>query len=156
MTAMRALVCLIVLGGCGRLQFDPLADAQDTCWPAWLSGTPQVSAPRPIVELNTGVYEADPFLAADDQTLYFSRDNGPTGLDVFVARRAGRGQPFDPPIVETSLSSASEESRLALTDDGLAAVISTNRPPTSVPTIRGSSSAARRPTRSALPRRRCW
>jgi hypothetical protein len=129
MTAVRGLVCVIAVAGCGRLQFDPLSDAQSsvTCWNAWLSGAPNVATPRLVSQLSTDTYEADPFLAVDDRTLYFAREVG--GIDIFRAQRMGRGAPFDTAVPVPGLNSAAQESRASFTDDGLLAVISTARMP---------------------------
>src|SRR5262249_40358849 len=65
------------------------------------------------------------------RTLYFIGDPAMTMLDVYVTQRAARGLPFDAPTLDAGLSSSmANDSRVAMTDDGLLAVISTARAPT--------------------------
>jgi hypothetical protein len=54
-----------------------------------------VTAPRPLDEVNTPAYEADPILSNDGETLYFastrSDGNAKGGADIWRARRNGAG-----------------------------------------------------------------
>ncbi|HEY5924983.1 MAG TPA: hypothetical protein VIV11_25050 [Kofleriaceae bacterium] len=129
---------LLLLASCGRVNFDPRndgapggSDSDGTtgdlgCWPAWKSGSPTVSAPRPIDQLNTPQYEGDPYLAADGQTFYLLRAT--TTFDIFVTRREERGMPFDPPALDTALTSTADDGRVSLSGDGLLAAISKRQP----------------------------
>ena len=131
------LVCLL-LASCGRINFDPRSDgatgsddAPDAtgdvgCWPAWKSGSPTLSAPRPVNELNSPQYEGDPYLAPDNQTFYLARAT--PDFDVWISRREERGMPFDPPVIAGALSSIAEDNRVSLSGDRLIAAISTDRP----------------------------
>jgi Tol biopolymer transport system component len=104
---------------------DGAPDAPPTtgCWAAWHAG-PTFGTPRELIELSTGGFDGDPFLAADDLTLYFSR--GPP-QDVVVAVRPDRTSAFGPAAADFALNSLADEARVSLTADGLVAALASNR-----------------------------
>lgn len=137
---LRWMVAALALAGCGRTGFDPIIDAGDAgeaavddgplttgCWPAWRAGTISVSDPVLVTELASASDDLNPFMHADDQQLHFTR--GSINVrDVFVARRAGRGQPFGTAMA-VSVNTTGDEGRLSLTADGLLAAFTSDRNP---------------------------
>ena len=93
-----------------------------TCWNAWQSGTPVLSAPALVAELSSTTDEGDPSLSGDALTLYFQR-----GFDLFSAKRPARGAPFAAPVAIAELNSAQEETKLSVSADGLTAVLASKR-----------------------------
>lgn len=103
-------------GGSGKedIWFSSRADAE-TDW----------TAPREVKELNTDQRETGLSLSPDGLTLWFSsdRDGGAGGLDVYVARRARRADPFGTAEYVPELSSAGDDLVSSITDDGLTAYL---------------------------------
>ena len=66
-------------------------------------------------------------LSPDGLTLYFSQ--GGSGKDYYAARRPDRLSPWGAPSRLDDLSSAEDDTKLTLTDDGLVAILSSNRAP---------------------------
>ncbi len=122
---------VVVLAGCGRLQFDEhfidadLDDAPRDCWPAWRSGPPTFAAPEPVTELADPDKQGNPWLAADGLTLYF--DSGTGNTELFRASRPARDLPFAPRVAISELTSPVEDTGLVLTADGLYGVIASSR-----------------------------
>jgi len=135
-------LALVVLAGCsfrhGELansdapEVDPHLDAAvdgavSNCYARWFDHSVRFGAPQPL-SVNTTGYERDPFLTADEQTLYFSAIRGATPEDVYFATRTGTGfasfttaQPF------TDVNSSGGETKLSLTANGLVAVVGSTR-----------------------------
>lgn len=100
------------------------------CVDLWLEGRWALEVPAPIAEVNTASTEGDPTLSADGLTVFF-RSNRPGGLgseDIWYASRAEGSAPFGTPVNATDLNSASRETRVSLSADGLAVALSTDRP----------------------------
>jgi Tol biopolymer transport system component len=125
----------VALAGCGRSGFDPIDgdtqpppnDASSGCWSAWTAGPLRLSPPQRVGELAAAEAQGDPSLSPDGLSLYFSR--GASGKDYYVARRPDRASPWGTPIRLDDLSSAQDDTKLSLTDDGLVAILSSNRSP---------------------------
>jgi hypothetical protein len=123
----------LVLCGCGRIWFDPLTDASTSdadgpsCWQAWRSGTPDVSAPRMMTELDILSQQGDPSLSRDGRTLYFSAAG--TSFDLYQSTRGEVGQPWQTPTVVAELQTTSDDQRLSMDATGTVAVFGSNRPP---------------------------
>jgi WD40-like Beta Propeller Repeat len=102
---------------------DAPADAPTSgCWAAWKTGSPSLTAPRALTELNTSSREQDPTFSEDALTLYFTRSN-----TIFRATRPARDAAFDPPTMITELTSGFGESRISLTADGSHGVFASKR-----------------------------
>ncbi len=128
----------VVFSGCGRSGFD-LVDAQPTdtvdtvdavdagCWPAWTTGPLRLTTPARVSELATSAAQGDPSLSPDGLTLYFSQ--GSSGKDYYATRRADRTAPWGAPSRLDDLSSTGDDTKLTLSDDGLVAIVSSDRAP---------------------------
>lgn len=127
----------MALAACGRSGFDPVdvimedgapgdTGASD-CWSAWMTGPLRLGAPRLVSELATGEAHGDPSLSPDGLALYFGR--GPGAKDYFVAKRPDRASPWGTPSRIDDLSSAQDDTKLTLTEDGLVAILSSDRSP---------------------------
>ena len=116
-----------MLASC-RYRFEERIDSAVTtgCWPAWLSGTVRLSAPRQLTEIGTTELELDPVISGDGSTLYFVRGQLGT-FDVYAATRADRAEMFAPAVLLSDLSSPEDDSKVMLFDDDRIAVLSTNR-----------------------------
>lgn len=77
-------------------------------------------APAPVAELNTERRETGLALSPDGLTIWFSsdREGGAGGLDIYVATRSARSQPFGAPARVPALSSARDDLVSAI-DPGL-------------------------------------
>ena len=102
---------------------DPDARTRD-CWSDWRSGNVAFGTPRPIVELDTGGGEGDPFIASDNRTLFFSTGSP---RDFYRAERPSRDAPFGAATPVAELNTTADESRLGMTDDLLLVVIASTR-----------------------------
>jgi len=91
----------------------------------FLGTRPSVTDPftvTPLTVLNSGNDEASPELGADGTTLHFTSDRITAGSgDVYVSMRIGGS--FAPPARVVALSSSSDDGDLAISPDGLTAII---------------------------------
>ncbi len=141
---MRWLLA-VVATGCGFTHGTVAADARDvdaadaasdglvdapppaTCYEQWLAGTIRFDTPVALTELNTSGYERDPFLPADELTIYFSSAR-PDDYDVWVATRTTLAAPFTTPVPAYEFNSFAEESKLSIAANNKIAVVGSNRP----------------------------
>src|SRR5687768_16105313 len=65
---------------------------QSTCLLAWLNDTISFQSPAELAAVNTTSFDRDPFVSADELTIWYSSGNSNSqgGSDVFEARRANR------------------------------------------------------------------
>jgi hypothetical protein len=104
---MRALG-LVLLAGCGRIDFSPLADGGSAC--AW-------STPVPLTELVVaGKTEYAPAITPDGATIYFTSE--PPGL-IESATRVDSTSPFGSAAPVSQLNIGSFETDATMTGDGL-------------------------------------
>jgi len=103
------------------------APVQSACLAKWMAGTVQLSNPVPLSTLGSVFSDRDPYIAPDNLHLYFSSERSGGG-DVYVATRTSVSDPFDSPVVASDLTSASYDSRISMTRNGLVVVESTDRP----------------------------
>ena len=76
------------------------------------------STPVSIAELNTPDNDADPFLAADDRTLFFTSDRAGTAADdLYTAVRAMASVPFASPEPLVELNGPGRDSDAWVSDD---------------------------------------
>jgi hypothetical protein len=108
---------------------DAPADASSnaTCYDQWLGGSIRFNAPVPLAIINdASVYDRDPFLTADELTIYFS--TGRTGsAKVFTATRASVANNFGPPTEASPFSSTANETKLSIAANELIAVVGSDR-----------------------------
>jgi len=98
------------------------------CYARWLSGTVSFTNLRALTEVNSSTYDRDPTISADELTLYWSSGRTPSqGGDVWVATRASRTAPFGAPALKADVNTASNETRLSITSNGLIAAIGSDR-----------------------------
>ena len=148
---MRRAVLLVVLAGCGfqvgagtggtptadaAIDADPDAaldgaiDAPPavTCLDRWNDNTIRFGNPVPLATVNSASFERDPFLTADELTLYLSTARiGSMGGDTWVATRASIAAAFGTPVRATSFSTAGNETKTSITADGLFAVVGSDQ-----------------------------
>jgi hypothetical protein len=142
-----ALAILVTLAGCRQLfDLEPpdrvadagIVDAPDArgdastitgCWPKWLDGTVRFDPPTQIVISNPGIYDRDPYVTADERTMYFSssRGGGMGSLDIWVATRPTPMTSFSPPTNVAALNESQADIRVTLTGDGMTLFMSSNR-----------------------------
>jgi hypothetical protein len=112
---------LVALVGCGRLHFEPIADAPgDT--PAPCTQWSAFSAPVHVVELGApGTDDWGPALSADGLTIYFYSGRTPTvgGFDIWTATRATEQALWTTPSDVMAINSAVEDRVPWISDDGL-------------------------------------
>jgi len=80
----------------------------------WVTTRPAIDQPwsdaTPIAELNTASLESTPEIAPDGLTIYFSSNRtGSTGVDVWMATRKLRTDPWTAPVLVPELESASTD-----------------------------------------------
>jgi hypothetical protein len=91
--------------------YDLLVASRADAWSAW-------STPISITELNTAGNDADPFLAADERTLFFTSDRaGTAGDDLYAALRADPGAQFSSPEPLAELNGPRRDSDPWVSDD---------------------------------------
>lgn len=119
---MRASVFVLVVAGCGRVNFDELSDALDRCAAEQVDlGT--WSPPVSVTAINdTGMQNDDPEPSADGLELYFTSPRaGAIGMgDLWRVRRATPSDPWGlPEHLDAPLSSTANENTPGLSSDGL-------------------------------------
>ncbi|HUS29568.1 MAG TPA: hypothetical protein VMZ53_13740 [Kofleriaceae bacterium] len=111
---MRAWA-LLLLGGCGRLAFDPLATDAPKGDAAIL---PPFVVGQQIASLASPFADDDPTITPDGLELIFASDR--TGnTDLYVSRRASRGDPWSAPTLIAELATVGVEKGPEYSDDGL-------------------------------------
>lgn len=121
---MRVCLGLLVLGACGRHQFDVL-DA--TLLP--LDAPGPFGSPIPVIELATGGANDDPTLTADMLEIYWESSRaGATGAEnLWRARRSSVDDPFGPAESVSELDSPVSDGSPGLSADGLTLAFTSNR-----------------------------
>lgn len=108
----------------GMLDAAPTA----TCLDHWYDNTIRFASPVPLANVNSTSFDRDPFLTADELTLYFSSARtGSMGGDTWVATRTAITAAFGTPIRSTSFSTAANETKASITADGLYAVVGSDQ-----------------------------
>jgi len=129
-------IAVVVLVGCGRISFDPLAangandgatdGGANTCWSAWMDGSFMPSPPRRLDELVTGSPLSDPSLSADGLTLYYVTSASGNN-EIARATRPALRAAWTPAGVIPELSDPNPDTKLTLTADGTIGVIASAR-----------------------------
>jgi Tol biopolymer transport system component len=97
----------------------------------WRTGTVNLGTPMRLTELGAANrVDRDPFISADELTIYFSSDRVDQGLeDVYAATRSSLSAPFGTPVVRADISSPSgHDSRFTMTGNGMIGIVSSDRP----------------------------
>lgn len=103
-------------------------DAAPSCIERWLTHTIRFGEAQPITAINSTTYDRDPYLTADELTVYVSSLRaGSTGTDTWSATRATLGGAFSTPTRVTELSTTGAETKVGLTSNGLYAVLGSNQ-----------------------------
>lgn len=152
---MRRAVVLVAVAGCGfqvgagaggsptdDAAVDGEADANadgstdapidapppPTCLSRWMDNTIRFGAPLVLANVNSTSFERDPFLTADELTLYLSTARaGSMGGDTWVATRASIAMPFGTPVRAAAFSTAGNETKTSITANGLFAVVGSDQ-----------------------------
>jgi Tol biopolymer transport system component len=140
---VRWLFVVVVIAGCGfehgvapgdaRVVADtadaPVVDMNvgTTCYDQWLDGTIRFDTPVLLATINDNIaYDRDPFLAADELSIYFS--TGRTGIaKVFTAKRSSPNSDFGMPVEASEFSSTANEAKLSISADNKIAVVGSDR-----------------------------
>jgi Tol biopolymer transport system component len=87
------------------------------------------SPPSLVAELSTPSFETTPEVSGDGLTLYLASDRagGLGGIDIYVATRATRNDPWSVPAPVDALDSMTVDGAAYVTDDRTTAVIGTDR-----------------------------
>jgi Tol biopolymer transport system component len=100
------------------------------CYDQWLDDTIQIGDATAITEVNSLGFDRDPWLSADELTIYVSsaRTGTSGGGDVWVATRNAIGGTFSDPIEASAFTSTANETKLSISADGKVAVVGSDRP----------------------------
>ena len=101
-----------------------------TCYDKWLSNTIRFNPPTAIAQINSTGFDRDPFVMADELTIYFSSARAGTagGGDVWVAKRSTPAGTFGTPVAAAEFNSTSDETKLSISANNLVAVVGSTRP----------------------------
>jgi hypothetical protein len=120
-------------GSVGNDAFDAPGDAPidgplpTTCLLAWFNHTIAFDQGTAIATTSSTSYERDPFVSADELTLWFSSGGANSQGDVFVAVRSSIGDPFGSPVRDDAFStSGGAESKMSMTSARTFAVFASN------------------------------
>jgi hypothetical protein len=94
-----------------------------TCYEKWLTNTIRFDTPVPIAEINSTGNERDPFVSADELTIYWA-----SAGEVWTSKRSTISSPFSMPVEADAFTSTSVESKLSISADHKVAVVGSNRP----------------------------
>jgi Tol biopolymer transport system component len=132
---------VLVVAGCGfhhgvlpssdgqvDASIDTPPDGPEPCITRWFDGTIRFGTPLALAGVNSPAdSDRDMFLTRDELTIYFASDRGGPLEDVYVATRTAIGQPFVTPVVFAPASTAGDDTKMSMTDDGLLLVVATDR-----------------------------
>lgn len=89
----------------------------ESCLARWHDGTIDFSPPVKIASLNSSALDRDPFLTADELTVYFSSERGTAGnADIYTATRPAIGMAFSTPTVFAAGTTTGYDSKLSMAD----------------------------------------
>jgi hypothetical protein len=101
-----------------------------TCYSKWVNNTIQIAQPTAITEVNSPVADRDPWLPANELTIYVSSPRTGTsgGDDVWMATRSSIGGTFSTPVEASAFTSTLNETKLSISADNKIAVVGSDRP----------------------------
>jgi WD40 repeat protein len=119
----RTMVLVRQVSGPRGLNLDLFRSTRESTTDPW-------GEPTPVAELNTDYDELGPKIANDGLSIVFVSDRPGTlgNLDLWMAERDTKSEPFKPPVNLSELNSPSTETNAAITEDGLAIYFASNRP----------------------------
>jgi Tol biopolymer transport system component len=97
------------------------APPEAACLAKWRAG-PTLSTPVMVGGVNTTGDEGDPFLTADEKTIYFVRS-----ADIYKGTRTSLSNGFSNVAKASDLSSGANDTKVSLTADGLTAFLNSAR-----------------------------
>ncbi len=100
---------------------------QNTCILAWLNHTIAFDTATELTTINSTSYDRDPFVSADELTIWWSSGNSNSlgGGDVFKATRANLAQSFGSSARDPDFSTTGAvESKMSMTSNRMYAVVS--------------------------------
>jgi hypothetical protein len=107
---------------------DAPPDAATTCNARWRDGSIHFETPIVVPNINSSVYDRDPYVSADEMTIWFSSGRpGGTGGTVYIAKRTTPTGTFGDPQIDDDFDSAGNETKLSMTEDRLYAVVGSDR-----------------------------
>ena len=123
-------IAVVVVTGCGRIDFDavPASDATTDTAPACTSWGP-FDAPVKLGSVNSIEDDWCPMTIANDTELYFHSfriDGSVSPGNIWRSKKSVDGT-FGPAVEVTELDTDSQELVVAVTEDGLEAILTTNR-----------------------------
>jgi hypothetical protein len=87
------LIALVVVAGCGRLDFDAVVTARDAGPDASCLGTGTFVDVQPVTAINDPTTQYGTFLTADGLALLWDQSNG-TFDQLYITQRSSRAEPF--------------------------------------------------------------
>ncbi len=120
----------------GDTMHDGATDARpdappESCLARWRDGTIDFSSPVKLASLNSPQLDRDPFLTADELTVYFSSERGTVGNgDIYTATRQAIGMAFSAPTLFAAGTTTGYDSKLSMTDNGELFVVANDQPGT--------------------------
>jgi hypothetical protein len=108
------------------IAIDVPADAMVPCVDRWLAHSVRFSAPVHMGDVDSNVYDRDPFLSDDELTIYVSSSRSGSTL-LWTATRAAIGDAFSTPVQVAELDAGGGVGKFSMTHDGLYAVLSSGR-----------------------------
>ncbi|HTL38812.1 MAG TPA: hypothetical protein VL326_37030 [Kofleriaceae bacterium] len=123
----RCWLCLGVLAGCGRFGFsqrsggDAAVETADTASSdAGICHTGTFGPPQLIANTATISEESAPSISADELTLYFVSNRGPSQMRaIWQTTRVAKTDAFGPPVIVPQIDSSVDDGEPDISDDGL-------------------------------------
>ena len=98
-----------------------------SCIQKWLDGSVRLGSINGIDDVNTTSIERDPFLTADEKTLFFFSDRtGNVNGDIYRSTRTSTTGTWTIPAKFAAANTANAESKMSMTDDGLYFVVASS------------------------------
>jgi len=134
--------CRFLPGAAGSDREDAAIDAIDApidividtlpganCYDKWLDDTIRFDTPVAVTAVNSTTYDRDPFLPADELTIYLSTQRGTSdgSSHIYVATRPNLTAAFSTPVEAYEFNSTMSESKLSISADNKVAVVGSNR-----------------------------
>ena len=99
------------------------------CYDKWFDNSIRFYTPVAVTSVNSNTYDRDPFLTADELTIYISTQRGTSdgSSRIYVAKRLNPTANFSTPVEASEFSSTMSESKLSISADNKVAVVGSNR-----------------------------
>lgn len=123
MHVVRRAIAFVMIGACGRVDFDPVGPVGDATSAMPLG---PFGPATPLTPVNTSFDESDPTITGDGLELYFTSNRLGTA-DIFEATRASIGDPWGTATRVVEVSSPVSDSGVDVTPDGLVMFVGSDR-----------------------------